>query len=174
MVDRLGVEDAKKLQELLHQAYQGDEKLGIHFGATTVSYQGVIEHLKSTPTFAVKDGQQIIATVSVRLPWSNNPGPYALPHLGWVATNPAYQRQGKAKELIDWVIQEYVAKDLKAAAVSLGTALEHPWLRKAYQKLGFDEVETVRKFPDHQTVYLVKVLDEARYVKAKSIVSKNH
>ncbi|MDN3536588.1 hypothetical protein QPX96_00435 [Limosilactobacillus fermentum] len=46
MVDRLGVEDAKKLQELLHQAYQGDEKLGIHFGATTVSYQGVIEHLK--------------------------------------------------------------------------------------------------------------------------------
>ena len=152
--------DAKKLTALLHQAYAADVALGIHFGAATIEEATVAGHIKTKPTFVIEENGDFVATVSVRLPWADNPGPFALPHLGWVATNPRYQHQGRAKHLINWVIENYIQKELQAPAVSLGTALEHPWLSKAYEKLGFQKVDVVRKFPDHQTLYLVKTLDE--------------
>lgn len=149
-----------QLVSLLHAAYQADEKLGIHFHAARVNAADVRKHLQSTPTFALlsSDGEQVLATVSVRLPWSANPGPGRFPHLGWVATNPAYQGHGLAKQLITAVIQQFVVDKLRAPAVTLGTAKEHPWLIQAYQNLGFEITGEAQLFPDHKTVYLRKTL----------------
>lgn len=158
-------DDATQLTNLLHQAYAADEQLGIHFGAARIEEQEVAQHIETQPTFVIEENDDFVATVSVRLPWADNPGPFVLPHLGWVATNPKYQHQGQAKHLINWVIENYVQKDLRSPAVSLGTALEHPWLSKAYEKLGFQKVDVVRKFSDHQTLYLVKTLDDKQVAK---------
>jgi GNAT superfamily N-acetyltransferase len=160
-------DDAPQLTALLHQAYAADVALGIHFGAATIEQVEVEHHIETTPTFVIEENGDIVATVSVRLPWADNPGPFALPHLGWVATNPKYQHQGRAKHLINWVIEHYVQNELQAPAVSLGTALEHPWLGTAYEKLGFQRVDVVRKFPDHQTLYLVKTLDEGQVARVQ-------
>jgi RimJ/RimL family protein N-acetyltransferase len=160
----LKLDDAKraaKLTELLHTAYESDEKLQIHFGAAKVTIDQVAQHILTTPTFVLEnDDQTIIATTSVRLPWSSNPGPFKIPHLGWVATNPDYQHRGYAKTIISTVIDQFIQQTLKAPAVSLGTAAEHPWLQEAYQSLGFIHVDTVRKFPDHQTAYLVNIFNQ--------------
>lgn len=152
-------DEAKELLYLLHDAYQADTVLGIHFKAATVSLAEVLQHIDEIPTFITAIDGEIVATVSVRLPWSNEPGPYVMPHLGWVATKREHAHQGYASQLIDWVEKNYLRNSLRAPQVSLGTALEHPWLSRFYQKKGFKQVEVVRKFSDHQTVYLVKNID---------------
>lgn len=154
---------ATALTELLHTAYASDEKLKIHFGAAKIDVTQVAQHILTTPTFVLEDDDQsLIATTSVRLPWSDNPGPFKIPHLGWVATSPRYQHHGYAKTVISTVIDQFIKAELNAPAVSLGTALEHPWLMQAYESLGFVHVETVRKFADHQTAYLVNLFNQTR------------
>lgn len=163
-IERLrDIDRASELTDLLHQAYSSDEKLGIHFGAAHVSEEDVEQHILHNPTFVAIENGEIAATVSFRLPWADNPGPFVVPHLGWVATNPNYQHQGHAKRLIEWVIKNYVQFEIDSPAVSLGTALEHPWLSHAYEKLGFKKVDVVRKFEDHQTLYLLKILDHEQF-----------
>lgn len=156
-------DQAAALTTLLHDAYLADEKLQIHFGAAKVTEAQVAQHILTTPTFAlIADNGALMATTSVRLPWSENPGPFKLPHLGWVATNPAYQHHGYAKTMISTVIEQVIQETLNAPAASLGTAVEHPWLQKAYESLGFVHVQTVSKFPDHQTAYLLRIFNQAQ------------
>lgn len=154
---------ANELTELLHYSYASDEALKIHFAAATITAGQVAAHISDTPTFVLEtDDQEMIATASVRLPWSQNPGPFHLPHLGWVATNPKYGHQGYARQIITEVLLNFVKPELAAPGVSLGTAVEHPWLESFYQSLGFVNVDTVRLFPDHQTAYLIKSLNDKR------------
>jgi GNAT superfamily N-acetyltransferase len=160
MLQQCTPKDATALATLLHQAYQADLDLGIHFKAATVTPDQVAQHLATTPTFIWKQGGQIASTVSVRLPWSANPGPYNLPHLGWVATAPNFARQGLAQQLIAQVEQIYIQNVLHAPAITLGTAVEHPWLQQTYEKLGYQPFQRLQKFPDHHTVYLIKVLNQ--------------
>ncbi|KRL05337.1 GNAT family N-acetyltransferase [Liquorilactobacillus oeni] len=158
-LEKIRAVNAAELTTLLHQAYQSDEILGIHFTAAAVEEEKVIAHLKTTPVFGYWIGGRLVTTISVRLPWSANPGPFQLPHLGWIATSPAFTRRGYAKKIIEEVISKYIQQELHASAVTLGTASEHPWLQQAYQTLGFQPFERVRKYADHETVYLLKVLD---------------
>jgi RimJ/RimL family protein N-acetyltransferase len=152
--------DIQQLTNLLHRAYQADEKLQIHFKAANITNEQVRQHIQTTPTFAIKSNDRIAATASVRLPWSTNPGPFDLPHLGWIATDPEFQHQGLAKKIIQFVIDDFVIQQLSAPAISLGTAVEHPWLQTAYRSIGFKQVDTVRMFSDHQTVFMIKVLND--------------
>lgn len=154
---------AEELTQLLHKAYVSNVDLGIHFAASTVTVEEVKHHIETVPTFVIIIDGEIAATTSVRLPWSADPGPYGLPHLGWVSTNPRYQQQGLAKKIINWVIEHYLKDELITPAVSLGTAVEHPWLTQSYEKLGFASTEIVRKYQDHQTRYLVKVLNNQQF-----------
>lgn len=158
----LDVTFASELTNLLHRTYQADTTIGIHFAAATISKTDVIKHLQSTPTFGLIENGQLLSTVSVRLPWSQNPGPYQLPHLGWIATLPEVLHTGHAKSLLGWVEQHFLQEDLKVPAATLGTAYEHPWLKKAYIKLGYQPIAILRKFPDHRTVYFLKQFDTLR------------
>ena len=132
-MEKVSIKEIEQLTELFHTAYSNNEKLGIHFKVTTAS---------------------------LRLPWSKNPSPFALPHLGWVATHPDYQGRSLARMLIEEVIDEFVIKKLRAPAITLGTALEHPWLIKAYEKLGFVYLSEKQLFSDHKTIYMIKILDK--------------
>jgi predicted GNAT family N-acyltransferase len=158
---KLTVKDSWQLTQLLHDAYQADENLGIHFKAADISEDVVKKHLDSTPTFGyIDDEGSLISTTSVRLPWSINPGPYFLPHIGWVATDSKHKHQGFAKNIILDVISKFVKSELKAPGVTLGTAVEHPWLKDFYISLGFIPFEEIRKYQNHKTVYLIKLLNE--------------
>ena len=164
---------AAELTQLLHNAYAADVNLGIHFGASTITEAQVRDHILNTPTFVLQtDDGKIAATASVRLPWSDNPGPFTLPHIGWVATNPLYQHQGFAKQIITQVITHFVKDELHAPAVSLGTAVEHPWLQDFYHSIGFQTIDIVRKFQDHQTAYLISIFDEHRTHQVEDVYLK--
>lgn len=165
--------EATQLTTLLHRAYATDVGLGIHFAAASVTEKEVREHIANTPTFILQEEDgTIVATTSVRLPWSDNPGPFGLPHLGWVATDPNYQHQGLAKEIITQVIDHFVKSELHAPAVSLGTAAEHPWLQDFYHSLGFQTIDIVQKFKDHQTAYLINIFDERRTLQIDDVYLK--
>lgn len=157
------IEMVTQLTALLHQAYEADIKLGIHFAASSVTETDVLKHILSTPTFVLQDESGVIvATTSVRLPWSDNPGPFGLPHLGWVATNPNYQKQGFAKQIIDWVINNYVKPELQTPAVTIGTAFDHPWLSSFYQSIGFETIDIVQKPNGPKAIFFISIFDEQR------------
>ncbi|MGT2907079.1 GNAT family N-acetyltransferase [Streptococcus dentiloxodontae] len=149
-----------QVTELFHQAYAEDERLGIHFKAATISVDEVKKHHQTQPMFVTNINETVVSTASLRLPWSLNPSPFALPHLGWVATHPDYQKRSLSKALITAIINDYAVKVLKAPALTLGTAKEHPWLIRAYEKLGFVYLGEKQLFSDHKTVYMIKVLDK--------------
>lgn len=148
------------LKELLTDAYKANEKFGINFATGNLTIDEIEKLSKTISTYVSVYEGEIVSAVSIRYPWSNNPGPYAVPHLSWIATSPKYKHQGLSSNLIHWVEENVVQKELHSPAVSLGTALEHPWLVSFYEKLGFKKVETVNKFSNHTTVYLLKTLDE--------------
>lgn len=165
--------ESVQLTKLLHRAYAADADLGIHFAATSVTEKEVQEHIANTPTFVLQEEDgTIAATTSVRLPWSDNPGPFGLPHLGWVATNPDCQHRELAKQIITQVITQFVKDELHAPAVSLGTAAEHPWLQDFYHSLGFQTIDIIRKFSDHQTAYLINIFDEHRTLQIDDVYLK--
>lgn len=154
---------ATQLTALLHSAYEADVKLGIHFAAASVTEEEVREHIASTPTFALQEEDgTIIVTASVRLPWSDNPGPFCLPHLGWVATDPDYQQKGYAKQIINLVITKYVKPELCTPAVTIGTIADHPWLLSFYQSLGFKTIDIIQKPDGLRAAYLISIFDERR------------
>lgn len=84
-----------------------------------------------------------------------------------MATNPHFQGQGHAKSLISEIIDNYILKELKAPAVTLGTALEHPWLIDAYEKMGFRYFGEKSLFSDHKTVYLIKTFNQEALLDVK-------
>ena len=85
-------EFSEALVNLYHQAYAANERLGIHFKAGIMTQSELEKVLQTTPTFVKVLDKQLVSSVSVRLPWSDNRSPFFLPHLGWVATNPHFQK----------------------------------------------------------------------------------
>ncbi|MFC3932823.1 GNAT family N-acetyltransferase [Streptococcus dentapri] len=158
-VENLKTSDIPELVELFHKAYAANEALGIHFKAATITAQELEKIRRALPIFVTKREQKIVSTVSIRLPWSSNPSPFALPHLGWLATDPSQSGQGLAKELVKRVTDDFVIKELRAPALTLGTAAEHPWLVRAYQKMGFSYLGERQLFSDHKTIYLIRIFD---------------
>ena len=59
--------------------------------------------------------------------------------------------------------QEILTGQLRAPAVSLGTATNHPWLIEMYQKRGFVPMHQADLGKGHITLYMKKVLDEAAH-----------
>lgn len=91
------------------------------------------------------------------MPWVKKPGPYGVPHLGWVSTRPEEKHKGYARKLFFLLEEQVLKEELRTPAVTLGTAAEHPWLVKMYESWGFETVET-KTLPgnSHQTVYMKK------------------
>ncbi|MFT8318014.1 MAG: GNAT family N-acetyltransferase [Sporolactobacillus sp.] len=162
------MDDAEELHRLIIRAYAPDLSLNILFHAGVISMEEMVDHIKYVPTFVGENEHHIVVTVSIRLPWTPNSAPFRLPHLGWVATVPEEKRKGYAKAIIDWIVMEVLKKDYHAPAVTLGTAGEHPWLQDMYQKIGFQVLGQKRLFPDHVTVYMLRIVDNRLFERWKS------
>ncbi|WP_439328003.1 GNAT family N-acetyltransferase [Lonepinella sp. BR2357] len=150
--------DALEYQKVVHQAYQAVTELGIHFAAASADLNTVQNHINSNLVYGLFIDNQLACTLSLRLPWGNNPGPYGVPHIGWVATHPDFKKQGLAAQLLKWVEQEVLAA-LKVPFVTLGTAENHPWLANFYFHQGFEVVGRADLTPDHTTIYYRKILN---------------
>lgn len=160
---RVTLEDAKEYQQLIHQAYKPVTELGINFAAASATLTDIETHIRTNLVFATYIDEKLVCTLSLRLPWGNNPGPYGVPHIGWVATDPSFKQQGLAAELLDWVEKYILIGQFKLPFVSLGTAANHPWLSNFYIKQGFIENERVDLSSDHTTIYFYKVLNQETF-----------
>jgi len=113
----------------------------------------------------MKDGDEMVATASIRMPWSSHHGPYEIPHIWWVAVAPEYKRKGYASKLLDFIENDYLKDTLHCPSVSLGTAKEHPWLADMYVKRGYEKVGESDLGKGHVTIYLEKLLLAKTYKK---------
>ncbi|QBQ63060.1 GNAT family N-acetyltransferase [Actinobacillus indolicus] len=146
-------------QQLLHTAYKPVVELGIHFAASNMTLSDIRRHLESNLVYGLFVEGKLVSSVSLRLPWGNNPGPFGVPHIGLFATNPTYKKQGYALKLLIWLEEAILKKQLKVPFVTLGTAENHPWLSQFYINQGFSEIGRANLTDDHTTIYFRKVIN---------------
>ncbi|WP_146552477.1 GNAT family N-acetyltransferase [Rummeliibacillus sp. SL167] len=152
--------DAKVLLDILLKAYEQDKKLGINFDATHATLPMVEQHLKRNICYFLQIDGQPVATISLRMPWGPNPGPEKVPHIGWFATHPDYEKQGLGTRLLSWVENTILKDQMKVPYVTLGTADTHPWLVSMYQRKGYEIFTEKDLGKGHITIYLKKFLLE--------------
>lgn len=158
-------QDIKALLDLSLRGYATIRGLGINFAAATADEQLVEKNINENICFYMKDGDEMVATASIRMPWSSHHGPYEIPHIWWVAVAPEYKRKGYASKLLDFIENDYLKDTLHCPSVSLGTAKEHPWLADMYVKRGYEKVGESDLGKGHVTIYLEKLLLAKTYKK---------
>lgn len=144
---------------LMHAAYAPVKALGIKFDAATADRAMALRHLQSHGVYALYADEKMVSSVTVRYPWGPLPGPFGLPHIGWFGAHPGYPGQQFGRQVLEWVEQAILIDQLRAPAVSLGTATSHPWLQAMYLKRGFLPMHTRDLGKGHITLYMKKVLD---------------
>jgi len=158
---QLNKHDLDHYLPLVLAAYASARELNIHFDAGYATAEQALLHLSQHGVYGMFDGEKLIASVTLRYPWGPLPGPFGLPHLGWFASDPCRRGERLGGRLLDWLEREILTGQLRVPAYSLGTALEHPWLRTFYQQLGFEPQHTANLGKGHTTLYMKKILDPA-------------
>lgn len=157
------LEDDKSFLALALAAFEPIRQLGINFSAAHADIEMVRRHIASHGVYVMEKDGIMVSSFTIRYPWGPEPGPYGLPHLGWFATHPDYKKQGLGRQMMTWLEQNVLIAQLKAPAVSLGTAQSHPWLVEMYKNYGFREIGQANLGKGHLTIYMEKVLDDQRY-----------
>ncbi|WP_186067730.1 GNAT family N-acetyltransferase [Burkholderia gladioli] len=138
-----GADDVPALYALLQQAYAPLVQQGVHFTITRSPLGLVADTVASQTSFVLERenaaGERVLAaTATVRFPWT--PAPQrrsSSPFLHWFAVAPAFKRQGLGNRLLDHVESRFLGEQLKAGALHLATAVEHPWLPRYYEARGY-------------------------------------
>lgn len=160
---RLTLDDRHDYLALMLAAFEPIKALNIHFDAATADLPQVTKHLTDHAVFALFYDDQMVSSVTLRFPWGPLPGPFNLPHIGWLGTHPEFKGQNLGEKLLSWLEQTILLGELKAPAYSLGTAISHPWLRDFYHKLGFVPMHKTDLGKGHITLYMKKVLDASQH-----------
>ncbi len=72
---RLATEaDADELLSLTLRAYEPIRKLGINFAAATADKELVLNNIQKNACYVLEEDGRILATISLRMPWSRIPG----------------------------------------------------------------------------------------------------
>ncbi|CAM5211633.1 S-(2-succino)cysteine N-acetyltransferase [Ureibacillus acetophenoni] len=150
------VDDAKTLQEILVKAYAENGKLGIKFDAVNADVEMTTRHLQTNLCFFMEYEGKVVATISLRMPWSPNPGPEKVPHIGWFATDPDSGQKGLGSKLLTWLEEEVLKNRLRTPYVTLGTADKHPWLIQMYERKGYKVFSQKDLGKGHITIYMKK------------------
>jgi len=153
-------DDAEELLGLTLRAYAPIRELGIHFAAATADLALVKKNIHNHACYVLEEDGQIQATVSLRMPWGPQPGPFGLPHIWWFAVDPDIGKKGVGSALLTWVEESIIRDTLKAPAVSLGTADEHPWLSAMYERRGYARAGEANLGRGHTTIYFRKELQK--------------
>ena len=148
--------DAEEILALTLRAYAPSRELGINFAAATADLALVNRNLEDNVCYVREVDGRIQATLSLRMPWGNQPGPFGMPHIWWFAVDPLLNEKGVGSALMTWVEEEVLRKQLRAPAVSLGTADKHPWLADMYARKGYVRAGEADLGKGHITVYFVK------------------
>ncbi|MGK7376292.1 GNAT family N-acetyltransferase [Planococcus sp. 1R117A] len=156
---RLAVEqDAEEVLEVTLRAYEPVRELGIHFAAATADLDLVKKNIRDNICYIREKDGRIQATLSLRMPWGKQPGPYGVPHIWWFAVDPLNEEKRIGTAFMEWIETEILSKQFKAPAVSLGTADSHPWLAEMYERKGYIRAGQADLGKGHLTVYLMKPL----------------
>lgn len=95
---RLAVErDAEQLLELTLRAYEPIRKLGIRFAAAHADLDLVLKNIRENACYVMEEDGRIIATITLRMPWGKQPGPYGVPHIWWFAVDPDTEKRNRNK-----------------------------------------------------------------------------
>ncbi len=148
---------------LVLAAYAPTLSMGIHFDAATTTREKALLHLQNHGVYGLYQDNCMVASVTLRYPWGPLPGPFGLPHIGWFAAHPDYPGHHYGRKILQLLEQEILIGQLRAPAVSLGTAINHPWLIEMYQKRGFVPMHQADLGKGHITLYMKKILDEAAH-----------
>ncbi|QKJ86846.1 GNAT family N-acetyltransferase [Paramixta manurensis] len=148
---------------LMHAAYAPVKALGIHFDAASADREKAWLHLQRHGVYALYANGVMVSSITVRYPWGPLPGPFNLPHIGWFGAHPDYAGQRYGRQVQDLLEQQILIGQLRAPAVSLGTAINHPWLKEMYLKRGFQPMHTTDLGKGHITLYMKKVLNAAAH-----------
>lgn len=161
-------DEAELLHGLLQRAYAPLIPQGIHFMITRSSVEDVRAVIASETTFVLENGNQPVATLTARFPWTVAPMQLApWPFLHWFAVDPAYKGQGYGSRIIRYVEESFLRDTLKSPAVYLATAIKHPWLTQLYLRRGYQPFHRAVNPFGVELVYLTRVLDQQRYQQAK-------
>jgi GNAT superfamily N-acetyltransferase len=152
------LEDGPAVLDLTLRAYKPIREMGINFAAATADLALVEKNIKYNLCFVMEEDGRLLSTISIRMPWGPQPGPFGLPHLWWFASDPDAGRKGLGREMITWVEESFIRDTLKAPAVSLGTADRHPWLIDMYKRRGYEIQGTKDLGRGHITVFMKKIL----------------
>ncbi|UHH07546.1 sulfur-containing aminoacid acetyltransferase SnaB [Bacillus subtilis] len=156
---RLAVErDAEQLLELTLRAYEPIRKLGIRFAAAHADLDLVLKNIRENACYVMEEDGRIIATITLRMPWGKQPGPYGVPHIWWFAVDPDTGKKGIGTKLLQWLEETILRDTLKVPFVSLGTADKHPWLIEMYERKGYVHSGEQDLGKGHITVYMKKQL----------------
>lgn len=156
---RLAVErDAEQLLELTLRAYEPIRKLGIRFAAAHADLDLVLQNIRKNACYVMEEDGRIIATITLRMPWGKQPGPYGVPHIWWFAVDPGTGKKGIGTKLLQWLEETILRDTLKVPFVSLGTADKHPWLIEMYERKGYVRSGEQDLGKGHITVYMKKQL----------------
>ncbi|MDW8569948.1 GNAT family N-acetyltransferase [Staphylococcus shinii] len=158
IIRRATIDDVEEIVALMHEAYAPIRKLGINFASAYPTVEKVRNNIFQNLCFVYESDQKLISTLSLRMPWSNNPGPYYFPHIWWLATHPDYKGLGIGAKMLQYIETEIVQNDLHSPAVTLGTADNHPWLMKMYERKGYKKFGSRNLGKGHVTQYFIKVL----------------
>ncbi|MFP7691353.1 sulfur-containing aminoacid acetyltransferase SnaB [Bacillus subtilis] len=156
---RLAVErDAEQLLALTLRAYEPIRKLGIRFAAAHADLDLVLQNIRKNACYVMEEDGRIIATITLRMPWGKQPGPYGVPHIWWFAVDPGTGKKGIGTKLLQWLEETILRDTLKVPFVSLGTADKHPWLIEMYERKGYIRSGEQDLGKGHITVYMKKQL----------------
>ncbi|AKI94102.1 MULTISPECIES: sulfur-containing aminoacid acetyltransferase SnaB [Bacillus] len=156
---RLAVErDAEQLLALTLRAYEPIRKLGIRFAAAHADLDLVLQNIRENACYVMEEDGRIIATITLRMPWGKQPGPYGVPHIWWFAVDPGTGKKGIGTKLLQWLEETILRDTLKVPFVSLGTADKHPWLIEMYERKGYVRSGEQDLGKGHITVYMKKQL----------------
>ncbi|MXV42543.1 sulfur-containing aminoacid acetyltransferase SnaB [Bacillus subtilis] len=156
---RLAVErDAEQLLALTLRAYEPIRKLGIRFAAAHADLDLVLQNIRKNACYVMEEDGRIIATITLRMPWGKQPGPYGVPHIWWFAVEPGTGKKGIGTKLLQWLEETILRDTLKVPFVSLGTADKHPWLIEMYERKGYVRSGEQDLGKGHITVYMKKQL----------------
>lgn len=155
--------EVERYLALVLAAYAPIKALGIHFDAATADQQKASRHLQQHGVYALYADGDMVSSVTLRYPWGPLPGPFGLPHIGWFAAEPARAGERFGSIVLERLEKEILIDQLRAPAVSLGTATNHPWLQSMYLKRGFELMHTADLGKGHITQYMKKVLDVTQH-----------
>lgn len=122
----LNVNDGHEYAALVHDAYQADGELGIDFAAVTLPEEKLIRGLILNPTYGLFIEGRLVSAITLRMPWVKKPGPYGVPHLGWVSTRPEEKHKGYARKLFFLLEEQVLKEELRTPAVTSAQPLSIP------------------------------------------------